>query len=232
MADAEVVSRSRRNQMPAFQIARRISRLIRDRKLSPGERLREQDLAKMFGVGRGPVREAFRLLEATGLLDVEPKRGVTIRRLTDREVVDNMVMAGFVSGLAARRVAEEASPEEKARIARRIRSFLDRAEEITLDQYIDEVVRCGDAIFRAAGSRVLTDQMRNIYFLGPGLVFAPVALATRPLVQRNMKEWERLRAAILDGDGAKAEHVARNMKKRAVEDALTVLGRAPLPISA
>jgi DNA-binding GntR family transcriptional regulator len=46
-----------------------------------GERLRQQEVATRWGVSQTPVREAFRRLEAEGLVDYEENRGVVVRGL-------------------------------------------------------------------------------------------------------------------------------------------------------
>lgn len=49
--------------------------------LEPGERLRQEEIAARWGVSQTPVREAFRRLEAEGLIEHEPNRGVVVRGL-------------------------------------------------------------------------------------------------------------------------------------------------------
>jgi DNA-binding GntR family transcriptional regulator len=55
------------HSLPAL-VQREIERMILDGTLSPGTKLNEAALAEQLGVSRGPVREAFRALEETGLV--------------------------------------------------------------------------------------------------------------------------------------------------------------------
>lgn len=56
-------------------------------RIKPNERLVESHYAEKLGVSRTPVREALRLLERDGLVDLRPKRGATARQLlTESEV--------------------------------------------------------------------------------------------------------------------------------------------------
>ncbi|KMO36718.1 GntR family transcriptional regulator, partial [Methylobacterium aquaticum] len=50
--------------------------------LPPGLHLDEQVLARRFGVSRTPVRDALRLLSGTGLIDIRPRLGATVRTVT------------------------------------------------------------------------------------------------------------------------------------------------------
>src|SRR5438876_7374935 len=56
-------------------IAERIVESILGRKLKPGERLGEQELADMFGVSRTLVREALMQLQARGFVEVRSRKG-------------------------------------------------------------------------------------------------------------------------------------------------------------
>ena len=52
----------------------------------PGARLRQEELADMFGTSRIPVREALRALEYEGLVRSEPHRGFTVTSLDADDV--------------------------------------------------------------------------------------------------------------------------------------------------
>ena len=56
--------------------------------LKPGERLMEIHLANRLGVSRTPVREAFRQLEADGLIENIPNRGAFVTGLSRRDISD------------------------------------------------------------------------------------------------------------------------------------------------
>ena len=52
-------------------------------RLVPGQRLVEADLTTSFGVSRGPIREAFRRLDALGIVEGSTHRGVEIKNITE-----------------------------------------------------------------------------------------------------------------------------------------------------
>ena len=54
--------------------------------LAPGQRLRQVDLAAQLGVSRIPLRDAFRRLEAEGLVYIDGRRGARVATLTADEV--------------------------------------------------------------------------------------------------------------------------------------------------
>lgn len=63
-------------------VATELRRLILDGTLRPGERLIEDRLAEQLGVSRNPIREAIRVLEAEGFLDVTARRGSFVATLS------------------------------------------------------------------------------------------------------------------------------------------------------
>lgn len=82
------------------KVAAAITQAVRDGRLAPGQRLTEADFAAGLGVSRSSVREAFRRLTADGLLAFEPHRGVTVRKLSRREVDNLFAVRGALEALA------------------------------------------------------------------------------------------------------------------------------------
>ncbi len=57
-------------------------------KYLPGDRLRQDDIAKKFEVSTTPVREAFRDLRSEGLVFIDTNRGVIVKGLTVKDVAE------------------------------------------------------------------------------------------------------------------------------------------------
>ena len=55
-------------------------------RLKPGQKIKEQEISSRFGISRPPLREAFKILEAGGLIRREPRRGVFVSELTETDV--------------------------------------------------------------------------------------------------------------------------------------------------
>jgi DNA-binding GntR family transcriptional regulator len=83
--------------------------------LTPGDPLREADLADAFNVARNTVREALRLLTQDGLAAHEVHRGVTVRRHTPREVRDVFEVRTLIETTVGRR-AGTLEPDEIDRL--------------------------------------------------------------------------------------------------------------------
>lgn len=70
--------------------------------LPPGARLRQEELADVFGTSRIPVREALRALEYEGLVTSEPHRGSTVATLDADDVEEVYDLRILLEGEAVR----------------------------------------------------------------------------------------------------------------------------------
>src|SRR5271169_6787142 len=66
-------------------VQREVERMILAGDIASGDKLNEADIAARLGVSRGPVREAFRALEESGLVRTEKNRGVFVRVIAIEE---------------------------------------------------------------------------------------------------------------------------------------------------
>lgn len=91
-----------------------------------GEHLVEAKIAEQLNISRGPVREAFKLLRAEGLLNEEPRRGTFVVSLTAQDVRDIYGLRAALEGRAARLIARSQNPAALARL-RALADDIDRA---------------------------------------------------------------------------------------------------------
>lgn len=82
---------------------------LEKRRLVPGQRLVEADLAATYGVSRNSVREALQRLSAEGIVDLFRHRGAAIRVLSEAETLDVLEIAERMTGLLARAAARGVS---------------------------------------------------------------------------------------------------------------------------
>ncbi|MCO4291767.1 GntR family transcriptional regulator [Solitalea sp. MAHUQ-68] len=57
-----------------------------------GERIIEQNLSEEYGVSRIPIREAIRLLESEGFLEISPYKGSIVREITPQSFKETYIM--------------------------------------------------------------------------------------------------------------------------------------------
>lgn len=90
------------DQSVAGRIARALAQRIVTGALAPGAPVRQDHVAAEFGASHVPVREAFRTLEAQGLLVSEPRRGVRVAPLEPELVLEVTAMRAALEALALR----------------------------------------------------------------------------------------------------------------------------------
>jgi phosphonate utilization transcriptional regulator len=83
-----------------------LERMILSGELAPGAKLTEMALATQLGVSRGPLREAFRMLEEAGLVRTEKNRGVYVRDIPIDEAIEIFDLRASMEELVGRRLAE------------------------------------------------------------------------------------------------------------------------------
>ena len=98
------------------QVIHAIKEGIRDARYAPGQRLVEPELMREVGVSRGSVREALRRLASEGFVEWQRYRGVSIVRMSRRQVSDFLDLRELLEGFAARRAAEKIEPQGRARL--------------------------------------------------------------------------------------------------------------------
>ena len=90
---------------------RELERRILAGDLPSGTKLNEAEVAAQLGISRGPVREAFRALEESGLVRVEKNRGVFVRSVSMEEADEIYDVRAGLDETIGRRVAERITPE-------------------------------------------------------------------------------------------------------------------------
>ena len=94
------------------QIAKQLGQAILQGHYAPGERVGEQAVAEMFSLSRGPVRDALRILERQGLVEIRPRRGAYVVELALNDVADIFNVRCALLSLAVRYLAR--NPDKSA----------------------------------------------------------------------------------------------------------------------
>jgi len=94
------------------QIAKQLGQAILQGRYAPGERVGEQAVAEMFSLSRGPVRDALRILERQGLVEILPRRGAYVVQLALNDVADIFNVRCALLSLAVRYLAR--NPDKSA----------------------------------------------------------------------------------------------------------------------
>jgi DNA-binding GntR family transcriptional regulator len=200
----------------AEEIRREIASRIIAGQLAPGVGLDETLLASEFAVSRTPVREALRLLAASGLIDQKPHAKALVAKPDAASLAGMFEVMGYLEALCAGLCAKMMSATE--------RSALD-----ALHSEMAAIVRDGDAARYAEAN----DQFHAAVYEGAHNGYLnEITRSTRQRVQpfrraqfgalgrlvKSHAEHDAVVEAILRGDRAAAE-VAMRQHISIVEDA-------------
>ena len=94
----------------------RLRELIVEGVFPPGARLNERALCNRLGVSRTPLREAFRLLAADGLVALHPNRGAHVVSLSEADIRDSFELMGALEALGGELACERIRDDEVAQI--------------------------------------------------------------------------------------------------------------------
>ena len=140
----------------------RIAELLREAILhgeyQPGQRLRQEDVAQRFGASRVPVREAFRTLEADGLVTLVANTGAWVSRLSlaecdevyqTRERVEPLLLRYAMPHIDAAHVARLEVLADQMQATDGVEEFLRLDREFHLGSYAAaETTVLGDLVHR------------------------------------------------------------------------------------
>lgn len=97
-------------------VAHQLREMITEGALSPGAKMNERALCDQLGVSRTPLREAFRLLAAEGLVQLQPNRGAQVVALSEQDVRESFEVIGALEAIAGQAACLRATDAEIAEI--------------------------------------------------------------------------------------------------------------------
>jgi DNA-binding GntR family transcriptional regulator len=190
------------------RIAATIAEDIVSGRYAPRERLVEAALVKAYGVSHGPVRDALRILQSSGLVHCHPYRGAQVTTLSVREVQEIYQVRAALVGLRARWIAED--PDRAELVA---------SAEAPVDELnaLAQTDAAGDAYVKVALSlnRMLTESLTNRWLRSTLQAltlqtsrYTRLALGTPERRRESARLWRTLIDAIDAGDGDEAQRIA------------------------
>ncbi len=211
--DAEEVHQPTRADWLSNQIANGI--LTGD--FLPGSRLDAAGLAKRFGVSRTPVREALRQLVATGLIDVKPRRGATVVKMTSAQIEVLFAAMAELEATCARLSAMTMTSVERHRLAS-LHDAMGKMVELSDEAaYAAANVHFHLMLYSGAHNTIIRDMAASLRRrLSP---FQRIQFKAVNRLPHSHKEHGAVVAAIMHGDAGEA-HAAMLRHVSLVEDAV------------
>ncbi len=193
-------------------VQQELERRIVQGELAPGDKLIEATLAESLGVSRGPVREAFRMLEEAGLVRQEKNRGVFVRHVPLVEAMEIFDLRAMMDEAVGRRLAATITAEQ-LRQARAMVDAMERAVKAgDTDQYHLLNLQFHDALVAYTGNRKLTLLYRRL--INELSLFRRINLADSKQLPVSASEHRAIVKTIASGD---AEAAGRAMRQHVLD---------------
>jgi DNA-binding GntR family transcriptional regulator len=155
--------RIRRTESLTSLIRRELERMIEVGELKAGDRLNENALAAKLGVSRGPIREACRGLEQSGLVHVIVNRGVFVREISNHEAAELYDIRAALYALAGRLLAPKITKKQVTELRRMVSQMEGAADNGELNVFYPLNVRFHEAIVQFSGNGRLLSMSTSVH---------------------------------------------------------------------
>lgn len=206
MAETAVRERNtgqRHGQTVSYVVQHLVDGILRGR-FAPGQRLVERDLTEEIGIGRGSVREAFRLMAADGLVELVPNKGAAVRRLSRRQTRDLFEIREVLEGLAAKLAATHIDEGGNRREFETMWKTVRHSEGmVPWDVFTEHNRLFHRGIVRIGGNQKLEDAIEKLQL--PIMMVQVGRLMSETKKHESERDHRDIADAILAGDPAQAE---------------------------
>jgi len=197
-------------------VQREIERGILEGAYSPGSKLNEAVLAEKLGVSRGPVREAFRMLDEAGLVRTEKNRGVFVRSIPIAEALEIFDLRAAMDEWVGKRLASSITGTQLKELKSLVGAMEKAVKEQDARQYHVLNLKFHDRMVEMAGNRKLTDTYRKL--IKELSLFRRQNLADSKLMRTFLNEHKQIVKAIASGDNQAAalamhDHVMQSRQR-------------------
>lgn len=206
---------------------RQIQDMIVTFKLEPGQIVSENEISRILGMGRMPIRDAFKRLESDGLVSVLPKKGVMICMAHAEELFLQLEVRKLLEELIVRRACRYANPLERKKLLELAAAYEAATEDSDPEAavHVDEEFHklLGDAAknpFAAKAIAPFYARFQRVYFHD--------FMISREQVLKNNYAHIDLMRSIASGDEEKATVTLRLMLKN-LEDLVAGSMKSWLP---
>jgi DNA-binding GntR family transcriptional regulator len=219
------------------QIADHLGHRIMNGEYPPGSRLKEEEFAELYAVSRGPVREAFRMLERRGFVEIVPRHGARVRVFDPADLASLFSVRAVLFGLAARQATERGEPELVELLTPQVARLRRSADKMDIGPG-EHAAIAGDAqrlIARFSGNRPLSRMLEELASRALWRMAwreTPLDLTTRARRQQSARFWSDLLRAIKARDTEAAERIARAILEASRNHMLSAMAAQRLPSAA
>jgi DNA-binding GntR family transcriptional regulator len=195
------------------KVASTLRRAITEGKLVPGEHLPEVWLSKQLGVSRAPIREALRILEIEGLVEIILQKGARVRELTPKDIESIYELRSTLDSLAIRlaiQYLEEKDFSYLAKLLHRMKSYVEKGDSDSYRRLNNEF---HDFFYQKSQNKWLCDV--NTGLMNHIMRLRLLSLSEPDRLKQSYKDHIKIVEAVKRNKNAEAEEIAKKHIKEA-----------------
>ena len=124
----------------------KLEEMIITLELKPGKIVSENEISQLLGIGRMPIREAFKRLELASLVSIIPRRGILISEIKTEDIFLQLEVRSVLEELIVKRACKYASLSERNRLLQLANEYeeatkaIDRISAVRIDEEFNRLV--------------------------------------------------------------------------------------------
>jgi len=131
-------------------------------RVKEGTRLSENELQRILGVSRSPIREAFRVLEKKGLVTIIPRRGTFVQRMDEKRIEENFTIRAWLESLAARLATERLNQKDLENIGSSYSRMIQAVKKRNFRNYLRSHAEFHNTFVNASKNDTLIKIVENL----------------------------------------------------------------------
>ena len=209
------------------RVLERLRADILNGELKPGEFIRQQRIAELYGVSQMPVREALKKLTAEALVEEIPYRGVRVIQYSLKDIADLFALRSFLEGRTANAAAALITEADLDNLSTLVKEMKSTAAAKQLADYRARNRQFHQTIYRASQSYFLIQTLDKLWETYPTMLPGNFPQATaQPTSARNNRDLEEhnaIVAALRKRDGDTADRLMHDHIQNAGKELITTL---------
>ena len=199
------------SQTLSDRIAATIAERIVEGHYAPGQRLVESNLAKQLNVSHGPIRDALRWLQHSGLVTIAAFKGAQVTELSERELEEIYEVRASLVGLRARWLAEDPAREKVLTEVEDLISQFSTMAKVPAKKkmYIAMALSVSQTLTEGLSNRWLRSTLKALTLQTSRYTRMALDSVDRRIVSAKM--WEELFVAIREGRAQEAQTLASSL---------------------
>lgn len=196
-----------KHQSLSTVIFSQLEEMILSRKILPGERINESKLSSALGVSRAPLREACRILERYGMVEVRTNRGTFVKEINLKEMEGLYDIRSVLDALAVEKACERISKKQIEELRGFLETMRNAKKKGDTQQYFKNNLKFHAKILHIADNANLMELCESIS--KKSSLFRGTSLAIPGRLEISLKQHEAIFDAIIAGDSTQAAQLMK-----------------------